>query len=165
MSTGSPVASDKASGTSKRRLRQDLQTSAMASLLGIGAVAVIDYVATLIVSPGPLRLATSLRLLLLEFTLAACLLILVIPLAFGAALAARVAMRDWRPQEAAQWQGLFGPAGSHSAPSRVASWMWGGCIAGALFLASSTMLTLKLVTIFKEPQLTAFVLAGLQLTM
>lgn len=164
MSEDASVASSKSSGASRGQIRHDLRTAALASLLGIGALAAVDYVATLVAAPGPLQIGTAFRLLLLEVTLAGVLLLLAVPLTFGAALLARLAMRIWRNDQLASWQGLFGPATGHDSASKAAAWLWGGTIASAAFLVCSTLLTLKLATIFKEPQLTAFVLAVLQLT-
>jgi arylsulfatase A-like enzyme len=164
MTEDASVASKKRSGASKGYVRHDLKTAALASLLGIAALAAVDYIATLVAATGALRIGTAFRLLLLEMTLAGFLFILVLPLSFAAALAARLAMKLWRAGELESYQGLFGPANGHESPSKAAAWLWGATIACTAFLAVSTLLTLKLATIFKEPQLTAFVLAVLQLT-
>jgi arylsulfatase A-like enzyme len=148
-------------GSGLQKIKFDVKSAALATLFGVFAVACVDYLATLIVGPGPLRFATILRLLLLELTLACVLFLQALPLMLGGDLLTRLAMRVWRPTGA--WAGLFGPARDHAAPSRAAGWLWGLAIAGAGFLAVSTLTTLKLSAMFKEPQLTAFVLAVSQL--
>ncbi len=165
MTEGAAEAGKERPGALTGQLRHDLKTAILASLLGIAALAAVDFLATLIAAPGPLRVGTAARLFLLEVTLATFLLVLVVPLSFGAALCARLAMKFWRPSELDSWQGLFGPAPRHQRESKVAAWLWGAVISSAAFLGGSTLLTLKLATMFKEPQLTAFVMAGLQLTM
>lgn len=155
--------SESGAGSLAGRLWFDFKNSTLATLLGIVALACVDYVATLVAAPGPLRIATALRLLLLEFTLACFLFLQALPLMFFLALVARVAMQIVWPASAKSWRGLFGPAQAHAEPSKVASWLWGLSIASAGFLACSTVVTLKVASMFKEPQLTAFVLAGLQL--
>ncbi len=163
MNKTSSGASDGLAGSSW--LRHDFKTSALATVLGVCALASVDFIATLVVAPGSLRLGTALRLILLEFTLACILLLLLVPLSFLLALFVRLALRLARPPGAAPYAGLFGPASAQEGSSKAASWLWGAALASMTFLTSSTLLTLKLSKMFKEPQLTAFILAGAQLVM
>src|SRR5690606_31095677 len=74
-------------GWLRARLWIDLRESSAAALLGCGAFAAIDYAATLWAAPAGVRLATALRLVFLELTLAALLLCLVAPLFCAATVA------------------------------------------------------------------------------
>lgn len=139
----------------------DTKNAAIATLLGLAAVALVDFVATLWVAPGPLRFGTILRYVFLELSLCALLGVIALPLMVGASVTARCAHRWFATGDA--WHGLFGPTPQSTEGSKVASWLWSVCICGGLYLGASTLMSLRLGAMFKEPQLTALVLAFAQL--
>lgn len=141
----------------------DSRNAAVATLLGLAVVAMVDFVATLWVAPGPLRFGTILRFIFLELSLCALLGIIALPLMVGASVATRVGHRLLF--KGGSWKGLFGPGSRAEETDKVASWLWALCISGGLYLGASTLMSLRLGAMFKEPQLTALVLAFAQLVL
>ncbi len=140
----------------------DTKNAAIATLLGLAAVALVDFMATLWVAPAPLHAATVLRYFFLEVSLCALLGIIALPLMVVGAALARIFHRLIRGGE---WSGLFGPGRSLNPDSTMASWLWAVGITAGLFLTLSTLVTIRLGAMFKEPQLTALVLACAQLVL
>ncbi|MCP4446237.1 MAG: sulfatase-like hydrolase/transferase [Myxococcales bacterium] len=163
----SPLESTSAQGDSSGALSlrgtlwSDSKNAMVATLLGLAAVALIDFIATVWVAPGPPQVATLLRYVLLELSLCAVLGILALPLMVSTSIVARgFHLLLGKGQ---RWAGLFGPSAPSRSGRKLASCLWALCISGSLYLGASTLMSLKLGAMFKEPQLTALVLAFAQL--
>lgn len=152
-------------GSLRRHLAVDAVRAAVAALLGCALFAAIDYAATLWAAPSGVAVATAARLALLELTLAALLFLVAAPLLVLTSLALRLGMAAVAGQRARTWPGLFSPSPPHRDPSAAAPWLWSLLLSAGAYLGLSTLITLKVATLFKEPQLTALVLAALQLAL
>ncbi len=153
------AASSSSTPNWRQRLWNDVKEATVACVLGLALMAVIDLVWTIWVAPSPVRLMTMLHLIPLEFTLAALLFPFALPLMIGLAVAVRVFQGN------RELRGFFGSYIQSQQASKAAGWIWGLSISLLCYLAASTVLTLKVSAMFKEPQLTALVLAFLQLVL
>lgn len=133
-------------------LWSDAKSAGVACIIGLALMVLVDFVATIWVAPAPLRLTTILRLLPLEVTLAAIWLPLALPMTIGAAWVFRWTNGEGKP-------GLFAPFARHDEMSNSAATIWAVVVTSFCFLAISTVITLKLGSLFREPQLTALVIA------
>lgn len=131
----------------------DAKSAGVACVIGLALMVLVDFVATIWVAPAPLRTTTTLRLIPLEITLAALWLPLALPMTIALAWAAR-----WTSGPKPE-QGLFAPFARRNQASTSAGWIWAVVVTSFCFLAASTALTLRLGSLFREPQLTALVLA------
>ncbi|HKE17340.1 MAG TPA: sulfatase-like hydrolase/transferase [Kofleriaceae bacterium] len=134
-----------------------------ALLVGCAAAALGEYVITLVAARGPLGLATALRFLLLDVVLFATVYLVAAPLLALVAGGVRVALLARSGERARGFRGLLAPARARARAPAGAAWLWGAALALAVYLAASTLLTLRISAAFKEPQLVAALLAALQL--
>jgi choline-sulfatase len=139
----------------------DLKRAFAALLVGCALAAFAEYVLTLVTAPGRLALTTVLRFLLLDLVLFGAIYLLLAPLAALVATGARLVLLADSSQRARAFRGLFAPA--RPGRARGAPWLWAGALAVAVYLAASALLTLRVSTAFKEPQLVAALLAAVQL--
>lgn len=143
----------------------DVKRAFAAVLLGCGVAALGDFIVTVAVAPPAPGLSTWLRLLLLSVSLFGVLYLVLAPLTALVAVAARlVLLSDSRPR-ALRFRGLFAPARAYDRPRPGAAWLWGGAVGAALYLLLSSSLTLRFMVLFKEQELSAMLLAGIQLAL
>lgn len=139
---------------------------AFASLLfGCGAAAVGEYVVTLVTAPGRLAVGTVLRFFLLDLVLFATLYLALASVVSVVAVVTRLALLADSADRARDFRGLLAPARTARRPVRAASWLWAGAISVAIYLAASSRLTVRLTSLFKEPQLVAALAAALQVVL
>jgi choline-sulfatase len=143
-------------------LWDDVKRVFAALLVGCAAAAIGEYVATLVTAPGRVAFGTALRFLLLDLGLFGVVYVVLAPLVALVAVGARLALLADSGERARGFRGLLAPARAESQPV-VANWLWGAALAAALYLASSALMTVRVWSTFKEPQLAAALLAGLQL--
>ncbi len=126
------------------------------------AVGILEYALSLFLSSvHDIAVIPAIRLLFICAALAMVLwTILAVPAAM-LALAARLALAVHDPAHARRWPGLLAPRPSGFTPA--AAWLWALAIGALFYLATSSYATLRAITWFKEPQLTALLLANGQL--
>jgi arylsulfatase A-like enzyme len=148
-------------------LRTDAARAIAVAIAGCLGFAVVDYAATLLTYPSEssVGFGNALRLVILTLSLAAVLWLITAPLLAAAAVAARLGLAGVARQRAGRWPGLLAVGRRREGPSPAAAWLWALVIAGALYLAGSTLLTYDFTTRFKEPVLRAVLLAVLQLVL
>jgi MYXO-CTERM domain-containing protein len=137
--------------------------AAAATVAGIG-LAVVEYFATLLAAPPPVRFVTALRFVLLDVTLVALFLAIFVPVLGGIAALARVLLHIRSPDRALAWRGLLAPTRwKVQKPSAGPAWIWALLLTLPAFLGASTALTLRLWPIFHAKALAALLLAVIQL--
>lgn len=156
-------------GSLRAALWGDLRRVAVLALCGCAAFAVWEYGATLYDYSLETTWGLRLRFAALTLTLSVVLWVVALVALFGLAAAARVVtwLRD--PGAGARWVGLFAlgtlPGDRPLPPRPAGSWLWGLAAGSVVYVNVSALATLYFVQHFKEPQLTALVLAVLQLPM
>ncbi|HWM88980.1 MAG TPA: sulfatase-like hydrolase/transferase [Kofleriaceae bacterium] len=149
-------------------LWDDAKRAFAAILCGCAVAAVGEYVISLIAAPGgpnDMGVATVARFLLLDLVLFGAVFLLLAPLVALGAAATRLALLADSHERARGFRGLLAPARPIQPPAPGAAWLWGVALAAAFYLALSSILTLRVGAAFKEPQLVAALLAGLQLAL
>jgi arylsulfatase A-like enzyme len=144
-------------------LWEDVKRTFAALLCGCAAAALGEYVTTLLAAPARLDLATVLRFLLLDLVLFGSVYLITAPLLALVVAGSRLVLLAEGGHRARGFRGLLAPARPGRRPARAAAWLWAAALAVSVYLASSTLLTLRVSTSFKEPQLVAALLAGAQL--
>ena len=158
-----PADADAAPTTLLAMLWRDCRRGAALALFGCVVMGVVDFAATIFVYPADVRLVTGLRLAVLAVALLTLLWLIAAVLMAAAAVAARLVISAARPK-ARSWPGLFaGVPDPDPGPRQVAAWLWAIATSALLYLAASSLLTYQLAPRFKEPVLTALLLAALQL--
>lgn len=147
------------------RLWTDVKNATVACIIGLAVFALVDFVATLISAPGGVRVLAIIQLVFLELTLALTLMLIAWPLTVALACGSRILLWAALGSDYSNSSGLLGPAKPKSGPQSLPPYLWGVTLAGMGYLALSTILTLKLGSMFKEPQLTALSLAFAQLSL
>jgi arylsulfatase A-like enzyme len=156
-------------GSLRAALWGDLGRVTVLALCGCAAFAVWEYGASLYGYPLETTWGMRLRFAALAVTLAAVLWVMAVPALFALAAGARVTawLRD--RDGGVRWVGLFVLGtlpGERPLPARPAgAWLWGLAAGAVVYVNVSALATLYFVQHFKEPQLTALVLAVLQLPM
>lgn len=158
-----------ASGSLRGALRRDLARIAILALCGSAAFAVWEFGVTLERYPLATDWGLRLRFAALAATLAAVLWCIAVAGLAGLAATARVVtwLRD--RDGGVRWAGLLAlgsASGDRPLPRRPAgAWLWGLAVAALIYVNASALATLHFVQHYKEPQLTALVLAVVQLPM
>jgi choline-sulfatase len=145
-----------------RLLLRDVERVFAALACGFAAAALAEIAITFVAAPGRLAFGAALRFLLLDAVLFAGVYLVVAALVALVAGGVRIALLADSAERARGFRGLFAPAATGRSPAG-ATWLWGAAVAVALFLALSALLTLRVSTAFKEPQLVAALLAALQI--
>ena len=165
-STGDePSITEVVSRSMWRVLWDDVKRGTAAALVGCAAAAAGEVVATLVAAPSGLSVATALRLVVLDVALFTLLFCALAPLLSLAALAWRGALWAQSRARARRFRGLLAPAAPYLGPRASAAWLWGGAVGALLFVFLSTRTTRFFLLRFKEQELAALTLAGLQLLM
>ncbi len=129
-------------------VRDDFRFGAAAATLGLAWTALLEYGITIASAEGPLRAATLLRFLALECTLVGLLAVVFVPLfALGHTALGRVTRAE---------------SDTSDLPSPLVIWLWAGGFFILCYLGASYGMTVLFLRKFKEPQLIAASLAGLQ---
>ena len=144
---------------------EDVRRVFAALLCGCAVAALGEYAITLVAAPGRLGVGTVLRFLLLDLVLFAAVYMVVAPMVALIAAGARLALLADSRERARGFRGLLAPARPSRRRLSAAAWVWGAAVALAFYLATSTLLTIRVSTAFKEPQLVAALLAALQLAL
>ena len=147
-----------------RLLLGDLGRAARVALYACLILGAFEYVVALVATPAhDIRVAAALRLVFLDFALMALLWLVAAPMLGLGAAGARLLVGLRAPARVRTWPGLFTPPPPGFQPA--AAWLW-TLLAGALvYTAASAYVTYRAVTFFKEPQLTALLLALVQLVL
>lgn len=143
----------------------------MLALTAVGcvALALFEYVGMLYTTPAPdVRTATAFRLIFVDIALIALLwAFLAVPVTVALAVGIRLARKVLGYSAGTDYPGLWAPgpgdASDQPRASNTAAWLWAVLIGAGAYMATSTYVTYKAITHFKEPQLTAFLLAFVQL--
>ena len=150
-------------GSLRRLLWSDCKRCAALAAFGCLVMGVVDFAATISAYPADVRLATALRLALLATSLLTLFWVVASAALATVAMGTRLVMATGWRQRARSWPGLFPTNLARSpAPNQLAAWLWAVAIAVLLYLVASSLLTYKLAPRFKEPVLTALLLATLQ---
>src|SRR5690606_31682694 len=171
LSSGIDSAAAEAAGArgGPRRLRrpgrQDAARAAAALLVGCGAAAAGELVATIAAAPARPAAGTLLRLLLLDLSLFAVLYLALVPLVIAAGLGVRLLLWTSSRERALGFAGLLAPARPYQGPRAAAAWVWGGAAGVALYVAASARATRVVTVAFKEQALAALLLAGVQIAL
>lgn len=147
-----------------RLLLGDLGRAARAALYACLILGAFEYAGALVATPAhDIRVAAAVRLVFLDFALITLLWLLAASMLGLGAAGARLLVGLRTPARMRAWPGLFTPPPPGFQPA--ASWLW-ALLAGALFYtAASGYVTYRAITYFKEPQLTALLLALVQLVL
>lgn len=145
-------------------LLRDIVRAGRVCLLACLLLGAFEYLAALLTSPAhDIRAGAALRLILLDLSLILLLWLMLAPALGALAAGTRLALRLRAPDRARRWPGLLAPPRPGFQPA--APWIWALFLGALLYVAFSTYLTFRAVTWFKEPQLTALVLALGQLAL
>ncbi len=163
-----PPTSPTSSGQPRQpRLRSllwaDFKRGAGAALLGCGAFALVEFVATLWTHSQPVDFVTALRFAMLTVTLAMLAWLVLAPLLGGVAIATRLALMTRSAERGRAWRGLFAAARPGDGAGTAAGWAWALGLAALVYIALSTYVSIKAMQRFKEPQITAMLLSLTQL--
>lgn len=148
-------------------LWDDVRRAGAVAACGCAGFALIEYLATIWTYPAPggVGFGNALRLVPLVASLAAVIWVVALIALGSAAVLARLGLAGLSRSRAAAWTGLFALGERRDGPSPAAAWLWGSVIVGAIYLAGSALLTYDFHRRFKEPVLTAVLLAVVQLAM
>lgn len=150
----------------RARLGEDLRRTLSAAALGCAIFAVIELVATLLLTPGDLRAITGLRFAALVVSLAAIAYLVTAPALWLATLGARAVLWLKSPAAEHRYRGLLSPVPiPDTAPEVRAARLFAGAFAAAIYLALSTYFTYYFQVHFTAPMVVALILAGLQLAL
>jgi len=145
-------------------LGRDLRRGATAAILGAGAVALFEYVVSLLLAQGNVRIPTLFRFLALDATLLAVGLLFLAPLTAIAFALPRLLLAATGSDRARTWTGFGASARVVGAPFQPAApWLWALVLAGLAYAAVSFGMTSLFMKKFKEPSLIAAALAAIQL--
>lgn len=148
-------------------LLDDGRRAATFALFGFAAVALVEFVLSLVLTPGDIRFGAAVRFLALDVTLAG-IAFLVAVLGFAAlAAGTRAIWALFRPAEARTWPGLFafGPDRAPATPNGAIPWMWALGAAATGYVALSFLATFRFVVRYKDPASVAASLAAIQLAL
>ncbi|HUH02158.1 MAG TPA: sulfatase-like hydrolase/transferase [Kofleriaceae bacterium] len=151
-----------------RLLWDDLRRAAALAACGCALFAVLEYVATIWTYPAPdgVGFANALRLIPLVASLAVVLwLVIAVPVLGGAAVMARLGLIGLSRARGLAWPGLFVLGDRRPGLTPAVPWLWASVITGSAYLAGSSLLTYDFHRRFKEPVLTAVLLAVAQLVL
>lgn len=153
-------------------IKRDSARMVALTVIGCLVLVVVEYALTLWATPAPdIRLISAFKLVFIELTLVVLFgLGVVLPFCLVLALGARMALFVFARQRALSWPGLWSPSAQPSSrqPSDtqpLAAWLWGVCVGAGLYVGLSTYVSIKAMTFFKDPPLTAFLLAGVQIVL
>jgi arylsulfatase A-like enzyme len=144
-------------------LRADARRGARFALWGCAAFAVVEPIVTVALAQGPVRVAVALRFFLLGLTLTALLALFTVPLLGALFALPRLAWSALDRDAALAWPGLFAPGARPRTHVGAVPWVWAALVAAGAYGGASFVLTLRFMKRFKEPQLIAASLAGLQI--
>ncbi len=147
------------------RIWRDARRVALVTGLACLGLAGFEFIATLVAAPTEdIGVLASVRMAALSVALLAVLWLALVLLLVPLGAAARGFLALVAPVRARSWRGIFGaPPEDAIAPG--APWLWALLFAALGYIATSAYLTFRAITWFKEPQLTALLLAVLQLPM
>jgi arylsulfatase A-like enzyme len=144
-------------------LWDDIKRVFAALLAGCALAAAGEYVITLLAAPGRVDLATVLRFLALDLVLFGSVYVALAPITAVIAAGMRLALLADSAERARGFRGLWAEARPPRRSGSAAAWLWSAALATAIYLAASSLLTLRVSAAFKEPQLVAALLAALQI--
>jgi arylsulfatase A-like enzyme len=160
---GAPVAPAPAASL-RALLGQDVRRCARVLAWGCAALAVFETAAALIASPAhDTSVLAAVRLVFLSFALLALLWLMLVPLVAGGTVAIRLLWAAYAPARAHAWRGFLAPAPAGAQPAT--AWLWAGLSGALVYITASAYVTFRAITYFKEPQLTALLLAIAQLVL
>jgi choline-sulfatase len=145
-------------------LGQDVRRCARVLAWGCAGLAAFETVAALLASPAQdIRVLAAVRLVFLSFALLALLWLMLVPVVAGGAVIARLVLAAYAPERARAWRGLLAPPPPGLQPAT--AWLWAGFAGVLVYLTASSYATFRAITYFKEPRLTALLLAVAQLVL
>jgi arylsulfatase A-like enzyme len=144
-----------------KAVRADLHRSALIAAVACGLWVLTEYVLMLWAYPGGSSWLVKLRLLPVTLALGALVWLPATSLAFALALIVRLLRR----LDGVPWDGptLWRVSSSSSEPRAGVAAMWGCCVASAFFGFALQRWSLYALTHFKEPKLTAALIAAVAL--
>jgi arylsulfatase A-like enzyme len=148
-----------------RLLWDDARRATAAALVGCAAAAVGELAATLLAAPDGLTVATALRLAVLDLALFTLVFAALVPALAVIALLVRGALWAHSGERARQARGLLAPSLPYTGPRASAAWLWGGAVGALFYVFLSTRATRFFMLRFKEQELSALTLSGLQLAL